>query len=177
MRVLIVTSMLALSLSLSACAKKNKAADLPPPAAAVAADQATGMNEAPVTSGVVPGSQADLVAQAGSDRVLFEYDSSELTGEARSTLQRQAEWLRKFPAVSFTIEGHADERGTREYNLALGDRRANAVKNFLALQGIPAGRLRTISYGKERPEVQGSDDTSYAQNRRAVSVVTGGPNS
>jgi peptidoglycan-associated lipoprotein len=176
MRALVIGSMLALSVALAACSKKDRVADLPPPAAAAAAGETpTGVSSDQMVGSVVPGSQADLVATAGSDRVLFEYDSFELDSEAQSTLRRQAEWLRRYPAVSFTIEGHADERGTREYNLALGDRRAIAVKNYLAAQGVATNRLRTISYGKERPEVQGSDDTSYAQNRRAVSVVSGGP--
>jgi len=169
----------ALALGLGACAKKTNVADLPPPpaAGAPAGDASAGSNDGAVASGAVPGSQADLVARAGSDRVLFEYDSHELSDEARAILRRQAEWLRQYPAVSFTVEGHADERGTREYNLALGDRRANSVKNFLAAQGVSAARLRTISYGKERPEVPGSDEGSHAQNRRAVSVVAGGPTS
>ena len=176
MRAIVMSSMLAVALSLAACAKKDRVADLPPPAAtSVPGDQPAVIGDDRVSSSVVPGSQADLVATAGADRVLFEYDSVELTGEAQATLGRQAEWLRRYPAVSFTVEGHADERGTREYNLALGDRRANAVKNYLAAQGIATGRLRTISYGKERPEVQGSDEAGYAQNRRAVSVVSGGP--
>jgi peptidoglycan-associated lipoprotein len=175
MRALIATSMLALALSLSACAKKKNVGDLPPPAAAPATANAGGIADAPVASGAVPGSQADLIATVGSDRVFFEYDSYTLSDEARSILQREAEWLRRHAGVALTIEGHSDERGTREYNLALGDRRANAVKNHLAALGIPASRLRTISYGKERPAVPGSDDQSHAQNRRAVSVVSGGP--
>jgi peptidoglycan-associated lipoprotein len=115
--------------------------------------------------------QADLATVAGSDRVLFELDSSMLTTQARQILTRQIGWLRQNPGVSFTIEGHCDERGTREYNLALGDRRAIAVANFLTANGIAAGRLRTISYGKERPEAFGSDEAAYARNRRAVSIV------
>jgi peptidoglycan-associated lipoprotein len=174
MRSLLFVAVVGTALGLSACAKK-KVADLPPPADA--ATTAESMGAAPagqVGSSVVPGSQADLVAQAGSDRVLFEYDSYALSGEARAVLGRQAEWLKRYPNVALTIEGHADERGTREYNLALGDRRANAVKNHLGALGIPAARLRTISYGKERPEVSGSDDMSWAQNRRAMSVVGNG---
>ena len=178
MRAVLATSMLALSLSLGACAKKHSAEDLPPPpAAATTVGEASGMTGSGIASGAIPGSQADLVAKAGSDRVLFEYDSFELSEAARTTLQRQAEWLRQHPSVSFTVEGHADERGTREYNLALGERRANSAKNFLASQGVGTARLRTISYGKERPEVQGSDEAGYAQNRRAVSVVSGVPKS
>ena len=117
-----------------------------------------------------PGSQADLVANVG-DRVFFDYDKFDLKPEARRTLERQAAWLKRFPNVNFTVEGHADERGTREYNLALGERRANSVRNFLVSQGIEARRLRTISYGKERPVALGSNETAWAQNRRGVAVV------
>lgn len=118
----------------------------------------------------MPGSQEDLNVQAG-DRVFFGYDSSEVTSEGRATLERQAAWLNQYPNVSVVIEGHADERGTREYNLALGERRAQAVKNYLISLGVSAGRVSTISYGKERPAVMGSDEASYAQNRRGVTTV------
>jgi len=117
-----------------------------------------------------PGSQQDLAATAG-DRVFFAYDRADISSEAQQILQRQSQWLRRYPNVSVTIEGHTDERGTREYNLALGERRAQAVKNVLVALGIPASRVSTISYGKERPEVPHSDDQSYAQNRRGVTVV------
>jgi len=117
-----------------------------------------------------PGSQQDLAAAAG-DRIFFAFDSAEVSPEAQSILQRQAEWLRRYPNVTVTIEGHADERGTREYNLALGERRAQAARNVLVALGIPASRLATISYGKERPAVPGSSEDAYAQNRRAVTVV------
>ncbi|MDO9489344.1 MAG: peptidoglycan-associated lipoprotein Pal [Sphingomonadaceae bacterium] len=172
MRLMMMTAAIGLVLGTAACTKKDKVADLPPPVNTVAAtaSESVAADGASISS-AAPGSQADLVATAGSDRVLFDYDSVELSDAARTTLQRQAAWLGRYPAVSFTIEGHADERGTREYNLALGDRRANATKNYLAAQGVATSRLRTISYGKERPEVQGSDEEGYAQNRRAVSVV------
>jgi peptidoglycan-associated lipoprotein len=117
-----------------------------------------------------PGSQQDLAASAG-DRVFFDYDQSDISPEGQQILRKQAEWLRRYPNVSVTIEGHCDERGTREYNLALGERRAQAVKNVLVALGTPAGRIQTISYGKERPEIPHSDDTSYAQNRRGVTTV------
>jgi peptidoglycan-associated lipoprotein len=117
-----------------------------------------------------PGSQRDLATTAG-DRVFFDYDRADISPEGRETLQRQAEWLRRYPNVSVTIEGHTDERGTREYNLSLGERRAQTVKNVLVALGIPASRISTISYGKERPEIPHSDESSYAQNRRAVTVV------
>jgi peptidoglycan-associated lipoprotein len=162
----------------AACSKKKEDLPLPPPPPPPA--QAPAPVEAPpaaptgtVTSTVVPGSVADFVAQAGSDRVFFAYDSYELDEAARATLDKQAAWLARYPNVRMTIEGHADERGTREYNLALGDRRANATKNYLAAKGVDAGRISTISYGKERPAVQGSDEESYAQNRRAVTALSG----
>jgi len=119
---------------------------------------------------IVPGSQQDLEASAG-DRVFFAFDRSDITPEARQILGRQADWLRRYPNVTVTVEGHCDERGTREYNLALGERRAQAVKNVLVASGISGSRVSTISYGKERPAVVGSSEESYAQNRRAVTVV------
>jgi peptidoglycan-associated lipoprotein len=119
---------------------------------------------------IVPGSQQDLEASAG-DRIFFAFDRSDISPEARETLSRQADWLRRYPNVAVTIEGHCDERGTREYNLALGERRAQAAKNVLVASGIPASRISTISYGKERPAVVGSTEEAYAQNRRAVTVV------
>lgn len=121
-------------------------------------------------SSVVPGSQQDLATNVG-DRVFFAYDSSDIAPEARDTLARQAEWLNRYPNLQITIEGHSDERGTREYNIALGDRRATSVKTFLVSQGIPSSRINTISYGKERPAVVGSDASSWAQNRRGVTTV------
>jgi peptidoglycan-associated lipoprotein len=117
-----------------------------------------------------PGSQEDLAVNVG-DRVFFGYDSYTLTPEAISQLELQAQWLRQYPSVNVIIEGHADERGTREYNLALGDRRANAAKNYLVSLGISPSRIDTISYGKERPEMLGSNAESWAKNRRAVTVV------
>jgi peptidoglycan-associated lipoprotein len=119
---------------------------------------------------VVPGSQQDL-AQTAGDRVFFEFDRSDITSEAQQILQRQASWLQHYPNVSVTIEGHCDERGTREYNLALGERRAAAVKNVLVAAGIPASRISTISYGKERPIVPGSNEEAWAQNRVAITTV------
>jgi peptidoglycan-associated lipoprotein len=117
-----------------------------------------------------PGSQQDLAATAG-DRIFFAFDRSDISAEAQQILKRQAEWLRRYANVSVTIEGHCDERGTREYNLALGERRAQAAKNVLVAAGIPAARIATISYGKERPAVPGSAEEAYAQNRRAVTTV------
>jgi peptidoglycan-associated lipoprotein len=133
-------------------------------------DTTGGTNSAVADSGIRAGSQQDLNAQAG-DRVFFAYDRSDITPEGRATLEKQAAWMKKNASVTVTIEGHADERGTREYNLALGERRANAVKNVLIALGIPAQRVSTISYGKERPAVVGSTEAAWAQNRRGVTVV------
>lgn len=115
--------------------------------------------------------QASLEAFAGTDRVFFAFDSSELSPAARRTLQRQADWMKQHSRADVVIEGHADERGTREYNLALGDRRATAVKNYLVALGISPQRVETISYGKERPAVLGSGEEVWRQNRRAVMKV------
>ncbi|WP_018265426.1 MULTISPECIES: peptidoglycan-associated lipoprotein Pal [Methylosinus] len=120
-----------------------------------------------------PGSPQDFVVNVG-DRVYFETDSSELTTTAQATLDKQADWLQRYGRYSFTVEGHADERGTREYNFALGARRAEVVKNYLASRGLSAGRIRTISYGKERPVAVCDDISCWSQNRRAVTVLSGG---
>jgi len=118
-----------------------------------------------------PGSQQDFVVNVG-DRVFFETDSSELTPQSRATLDKQAQWLTNYSQYSqFTIEGHADERGTREYNIALGARRAQAVRDYLVSRGIQAQRMRTISYGKERPVAVCNDISCWSQNRRAVTVL------
>jgi peptidoglycan-associated lipoprotein len=117
-----------------------------------------------------PGSQEDLVVNVG-DRVFYGFDKSDLTSEARATLDRQAAWLKKYPSVAVTIEGHCDERGTREYNLALGERRATAAMNYLVASGIDSARIKTVSYGKERPAVLGGNEAAWAQNRRAVTVI------
>ena len=122
------------------------------------------------TGQVSPGSMEDFVVNVG-DRVFFDYDQYDLTTEAQAQLEKQAAWMQQFPAVTLSVEGHCDERGTREYNLALGERRANAVTNYLVALGVDPNRLQTISYGKERPEMLGSDESAWAQNRRAVSVV------
>ena len=117
-----------------------------------------------------PGSQQDFVVNVG-DRVFFETDSTELTPQSRATLDKQAQWLQTYNRYSFTIEGHADERGTREYNIALGARRAQAVRDYLASRGIDRSRMRTISYGKERPVAVCNDISCWSQNRRAVTVL------
>ena len=121
---------------------------------------------------IAPGSQEDLLVSVG-DRVLFEFNMYSLKRDARKTLERQAAWLKANPSVTFAIEGHADERGTREYNLALGERRANSVKDYLASLGINPARMKTISYGKERPVAIGSTQAAWGQNRRGVTRVTG----
>jgi peptidoglycan-associated lipoprotein len=118
---------------------------------------------------------AEFFTTTVGDRVFFDTDSSDLDPVATATLARQAQWLAENPAVTVTIEGHADERGTREYNLALGARRAQSARDFLAAQGVSPGRMTTVSFGKERPVAPGSDPASWAQNRRAVTVVAGAP--
>jgi len=120
---------------------------------------------------VTPGSQADLAQNVG-DRVFFALAESTLSADAQHTLERQVAWLKQYPGVSVTVEGHCDERGTREYNLALGERRAATVKKYLVGLGLAANRISTISYGKERPAVIGSDESAWSQNRRAVTVIT-----
>ena len=125
---------------------------------------------APATTTVTPGSVADFRQNVG-DRVFFDTDQSTVREDGRQTLNRQAEWLKKYGNYQITVEGHCDERGTREYNLALGERRANAARQYLVAQGIPAARIKTISYGKERPDPVGSDEAAWARNRRAVTSL------
>ena len=170
MRKSLTLGVAALALTITACGRKEPPAiDIPP------TEQPTGD-----TSGVAPGDveltelpamQADLVAKAGSDTVYFGTDKSDLDTASRATLAAQARWMLANPSVKGSIEGHADERGTREYNLALGERRANSAKNFLIASGVPAARLTVISWGKERPAAVGSDENAWAQNRRSVTVV------
>jgi peptidoglycan-associated lipoprotein len=117
-----------------------------------------------------PGSQQDFVVNVG-DRVFFESDRSELTAQSIATLEKQARWLQNYSQYAFTIEGHADERGTREYNIALGARRAQTVRDYLASHGVNPQRMRTISYGKERPVAVCNDISCWSQNRRAVTVL------
>ena len=120
--------------------------------------------------GIVPGSQEDLIVNVG-DRVLFGYDSSELDDEDRSVLDNQAEFLNQNPSLQVTIEGHCDERGTREYNLALGEKRASSVKDYLTSLGINSDRISVVSYGKERPQVLGSNKAAWSMNRRSVTTI------
>jgi peptidoglycan-associated lipoprotein len=152
-RALKLVGILIATLSMGACAKNP-------------ADNAALAN----ASAATPGSQQDFVVNVG-DRVFFESDSSELTRQSTSTLEKQAQWLRAYPQYAFLIEGHADERGTREYNIALGARRAQAVRDYLTSRGIQAQRMRTISYGKERPVAVCDDISCWSQNRRSVTVL------
>lgn len=157
---LIATSLVAVA----GCAKKEKPQDLPPPPVAAEAPP-------PAPTGPAPGSQADFVANISADRIFFDTDKFDIDGEDQAVLASQAEWLKRNAGVRVTIEGHADERGTRDYNIALGARRANAAKNALAAQGIDPARISTVSYGKERPEALGSTEADWARNRRAVTVT------
>lgn len=176
--VLLITT--AALLGVAGCARKKADLPPPPPASSTPAPTAPGTSDSGATSpgavgtSQVPGSVADFIATSGSDRVRFALDSYDLDDEARGVLGKQAEWLARYGQVRITVEGHADERGTREYNLALGERRANAAKNFLAAQGVAPGRIATISYGKERPEADGADESAFAINRRAVTVILSG---
>jgi peptidoglycan-associated lipoprotein len=155
-------------LALAACGKKAPK-DLPPPPADTSAQTGTGTGTG--TGAPVKGSQEDFVASVSSDRIFFDTDQYDVDAQDQQTLQSQAAWLQQNPNVRVTIEGHADERGTRDYNIALGERRANAAKNYLASLGIDPSRINTVSYGKERPAALGSDEAAWAQNRRAVTVT------
>jgi len=138
--------------------------------ALAAAACANTANTAATVGGAAPGSQQDFVVNVG-DRVFFESDSTELTAQSVATLEKQAQWLQSYGQYSFTIEGHADERGTREYNIALGAKRAQTVRDYLASRGVSPQRMRTISYGKERPVAVCNDISCWSQNRRAVTVL------
>jgi len=163
---------LSAALVLGACTHKEQAVNTAPPPAPPPAASAP----APVTSSIIPGSAEDLRVNVG-DTVHFGYNEYNVEDADKQVLSRQAAWLQKYPSVRVTVEGHADERGTREYNLALGARRANAVKEILVSQGVSAGRVETVSYGKERPICTESSESCWAQNRRGVTTVTGGANS
>lgn len=158
----------AATLALSACSKKTP--DQLPPAPA-GGDYGNTPPPPPPQSGPTPGSQADFLATVMSDRIFFDTDKFDIDYEDQRVLQSQVQWLARYPDVTIVIEGHCDERGTRDYNLALGERRANAAKNYLASQGVSPARIRTISYGKERPQALGSNPEAWAQNRRAVTVT------
>jgi peptidoglycan-associated lipoprotein len=147
-----LVAVLGIALSMGACASKNP------------------LDGNAMASAATPGSQQDFVVNVG-DRVFFENDQSDLTPQATATLDRQIQWLQTYNRYAFTIEGHADERGTREYNIALGARRAQSVRSYMTSRGIDASRLRTISYGKERPVAVCNDISCWSQNRRAVTVL------
>ena len=170
------TSLIALAalLSLTAgCAHRRTAAELPPrpPSSTETAENGAGDQQGNVTGTPIPGSRRDFLQSVPSDRVFFDTDSYSLDAQSRATLDAQAAWLGRNAGVRVTIEGHADERGTREYNLALGDRRANSARDYLQSRGVAAARMQTISWGKERPAVDGHDESAWSQNRRAVTVV------
>jgi peptidoglycan-associated lipoprotein len=152
-----LAAVLAVALAMGACAKNPMNQD---------GNGALAAN----ASAATPGSQQDFVVNVG-DRVFFNSDSSELTPQSLATLDKQAQWLRNYPQYTFIVEGHADERGTREYNIALGARRAEAVHDYLVAHGVQAHRMRTISYGKERPVAVCDDISCWSQNRRAVTVL------
>lgn len=156
--------LLAGSLAISACASKAPK-ELPP-------EPGPATTTTTQSSGTVPGSQADFVAALmGDDTIYFDTDRYNIDTADAAALTRQAQWLLQYPGKRATIEGHCDERGTREYNLALGERRANAAKNYLASVGVDPGRLSTVSYGKERPVALSSNEAAWAQNRRAVTIT------
>ncbi|HEX6219445.1 MAG TPA: peptidoglycan-associated lipoprotein Pal [Sphingomicrobium sp.] len=173
MRKSLIIGVAAVALVASGCARRAPVVDPIPPGPTENLPPQGEVN--PITGDVepieLPAAQADLVAKAGSDTIYFGTDEHLLDEASRATLAAQARWLLGNPAVRASIEGHADERGTREYNLALGERRANAARDFLVQQGVPAARLMTVSWGKERPVAQGSNEAAWAQNRRAVTVV------
>lgn len=150
---------------LSACAKKAPQETPPPPADTAQPTAPTG------PAGPAKGSQEDFIASISSDHILFDTDKYDIDAQDQNTLRSQAQWLTANPNVRVTVEGHCDERGTREYNIALGEKRANAAKNYLASLGIDPSRISTVSYGKERPAALGSDEQAWAQNRRAVTVT------
>jgi len=169
---LATVSLLLASAGLAGCANKPKELPPQPVAASTTTREAPPLPPSPPQpAGPVPGSQADFLASVISDTVHFEYDKYNIDGESEGILRSQAQWLSRYSGKSVTIEGHCDERGTREYNLALGERRANAAKNYLVGLGIDPGRITTVSYGKERPIALGSDEASWAKNRRAVTIT------
>ena len=157
---------LVVMLVLTGCASRN---NMPNSSADLGLGAGAGVGG---VNAATPGSTQDFTVNVG-DRIFFETDSSSITQQAAQTLNRQAQWLAQYSNYAITIEGHADERGTREYNLALGARRAAAARDYLASQGVPANRMRTISYGKERPVAVCDDISCWSQNRRAVTVLGG----
>ena len=172
MRNTLILGAAAIALAVSGCAKRT-----PPPEALPPAEQVPvgpggeAVHPGDVGLAELPAQQADLIAKAGSDTVYFGTDEYSLDTSAQATLAAQARWLLANPNVRASIEGHADERGTREYNMALGERRANAAKDFLVSQGVPEARLLVTTWGKERPVAVGTNEEAWAQNRRAVTVL------
>ena len=154
------------ALALAGCAKKNQG--LPDNAGGLGLGGAGGYG----AGSAAPGTQQDFTVNVG-DRIFFDTDSTSIRADAQQTLARQAQWLNRYPNYQIVVEGHADERGTREYNLALGARRAAATRDSLAAQGVQPQRMRTISYGKERPVAVCDDISCWSQNRRAVTVLSG----
>jgi peptidoglycan-associated lipoprotein len=173
MRKTLILGAAAIALAVSGCGRRQPPAETLPPVTDQAPVGPGGEAVAPgdVELTELPAQQADLVAKAGSDTVYFGTDEYALDASAQATLAAQARWLIASPNVRASIEGHADERGTREYNMALGERRANAARDFLVSQGVPTGRLLVTSWGKERPVAAGSNEEAWAQNRRAVTVL------
>ncbi|MBO9547611.1 peptidoglycan-associated lipoprotein Pal [Caulobacter sp.] len=162
--------------SLAACASRPKpqpVAPTPEPPPATPSQPYTPPTQPPVSSGVLPGSVQDFVVNVG-DRVYFDTDEYSVRADAQPVLAGQAQWLNRYPAVRVRIEGNADERGTREYNLALGARRANAIRDFLIAQGVSAARIETISFGKERPIDAGTSEEAWAKNRNGRTAITDG---
>jgi peptidoglycan-associated lipoprotein len=162
--------------SVAACSDKPKPVEptpTPPPVASTPAPQPQPAPTQPVQTGILPGSQQDFVVNVG-DRVYFDTDQSSLRADAQGVLAAQAAWLNRYPNVKIRIEGNADERGTREYNFALGARRAESVSEFLISKGVAPARISTISYGKENPLNPGSDEDAWAQNRNAHTSLTSG---
>ena len=170
MRKSLTIGVAALALTIAACARKTPPATEIPPATEQTGDT-SGAAAGDVELTELPAMQADLVAKAGSDTVYFGTDQYQLDPQSQATLAAQAKWMMANPNVRASIEGHADERGTREYNMALGERRANAARDYMVSQGVPTSRLLVTSWGKERPVATGSDESAWAQNRRAVTVV------
>ena len=172
-----IASVSALLLAGACTSRPEAVATAPPPAPPPAAPAPAPLPPAPPPPrGPIPGSAEDFRVNVG-DTVHFGYDQYSIQETDRATLQKQATWLAQYPNVRVTVEGHADERGTREYNLALGARRANAVKEFLVSLGVSTARVDTISYGKERPMCTESNESCWGQNRRGITVVAGGANS
>jgi peptidoglycan-associated lipoprotein len=182
-----LTAILVLTMAIAACSSPKKT---PPPVTATPPTSSQPPSSQPVpqgqpprsqplpppssNQGPVPGSVQDFVATAGGDRVFFDYDSFAIRPDAAPILDAQSAWLARYPQVSIRIEGNADERGTREYNFALGARRANSVRDYLVRRGVAASRIETVSYGKERPIDGGSDEAAFARNRNAHTALTGG---